>query len=129
MLNDALANTMSKILNAEKVGKDKVMLKPFSKTIKKVLDIMKEQGYVGEYKEIEDGKGNILELNLLGQVNKCGAIKPRFTVQKDGFEKFERRYLPAKDFGIIIVSTPQGMMTHQEAVEKKIGGSILAYCY
>ena len=60
---------------------------------------------------------------------KCGAIKPNFSVKKDGFEKFEKRYLPAKDFGVLIVSTSQGIMTHVEAKEKKLGGKLIAYVY
>ena len=45
------------------------------------------------------------------------------------FEKFERRYLPAKDLGILFVSTPKGIMTHYDAKAKKLGGKLLAYCY
>ena len=50
-------------------------------------------------------------------------------MKKDGFEKFERRYLPAKGFGILIVSTSIGMMTNEEAKIKMIGGKLLAYVY
>jgi len=50
-------------------------------------------------------------------------------VQKGNYEKFEKRYLPAKDFGMIIVSTNQGIMTHIEAKEKGLGGRLLAYVY
>ena len=49
--------------------------------------------------------------------------------KKADFEKFERRYLPAKDMGILIVSTPAGIMTHVEAKKKGLGGRLLAYCY
>jgi small subunit ribosomal protein S8 len=45
------------------------------------------------------------------------------------FDKFEKRYLPARGFGIIIVSTNKGIMTLEEAKEKRIGGRLLAYCY
>ena len=48
---------------------------------------------------------------------------------KDEFEKFEKRYLPAKNFGILIVTTPEGIMTHNEAKERGIGGRLLAYMY
>ncbi|MBW2996894.1 30S ribosomal protein S8 [Candidatus Woesearchaeota archaeon] len=128
-LNDTLSNTMSKILNLEEVGKKDCEIKPVSKIIKKVLDILNEEGYIGKYEEIEDGKGNYIKLNLLGNINKCGAIKPRFAVSLEGYEKFEKRYLPAKGFGVLIVSTPQGMMTHHKAKEKKVGGRLIAYCY
>lgn len=129
MLNDPLSNAMSMILNAEKTGKTECIIKPMSKIIKKVLDIMNTNLYIGDFKEVEDGKGNFIHLNLIGRINKCGAIKPNYPVEMEGYEKFEKRYLPAKDFGIIIVSTPQGIMTHKEAKDKGIGGRLLAYCY
>jgi len=129
MLNDPLANTLSKIKNAENLGRSTCLIKPISKVIKNVLKIMQENYYIGEFKEKEDGKGNYIKINLLGKINKCGAIKPRYSVKKDEFEKFEKRYLLAKDFGILIVSTPRGIMTHTEAKQKNTGGRLLAYCY
>ena len=128
-MNDSLSNAMSKVLNFETVGKRECVIKPISSTIKKVLDILNAEGYLGKYEEVQDGRGNYLKLNLLGNINKCGSIKPRFAVSIDNYEKFEKRYLPAKDFGVLIVSTSQGIMTHYEAKEKKIGGRLIAYCY
>jgi len=129
MLNDPLANTLSKIKNAENLGRSACLIKPISTVIKNVLKIMQLNHYIGEYKEIEDGRGNYIKINLLGKINKCGSIKPRYSVKQDEFEKFEKRYLLAKDFGILIVSTPSGIMTHAEAKQKKTGGRLLAYCY
>ena len=99
------------------------------KVIKKVLEIMGRNNYVGEFKELEDGKGNYLAVNLLGNINKCGAIKPRFPLKTGRYEVFEKQFLPAQGFGILIVSTPQGIMTNNDAKEKGIGGKLLAYCY
>ena len=67
--------------------------------------------------------------DLEGNINKCGVIKPRHAVKKDEFEKFEKRYLPAKNFGILILTTPEGIMTHHDAKERGIGGRLLAYMY
>ena len=128
-LNDPLANTMSKIHCHETLGRKECELKPISKLIKEILKILNKEGYVGEYKEIDDRKGGFAILNLIGKINKCGAIKPRHAVSVDSFEKFEKRYLPAKNFGILLVSTPNGIMTHTGAKEKKIGGRLLVYCY
>ena len=105
MLNDPLANVLSYINNHEKLGRKEITVGNNSKVIRKVLDILNVHTYVGSYEEIDDGKGKLLNINLLGNVNKIGVIKPRFNVKKDDYEKFEKRYLPAKDFGIIIVST------------------------
>ena len=129
MLNDPLANVLSYINNHEKLGRKEIVVENNSKLIRKVLGILNVHNYVGEFKELEDGKGNLLQITLLGTVNKIGVIKPRFNVKKDDFEKFEKRYLPAKDFGVIIVSTSQGLMTHVEAKEKNLGGRLVCYCY
>ncbi len=128
-LNDPLANALSLILIDEGLGRNVSKIKPSSNMIKKVLDVMKTNKYVGDFEEIKDGKGDIIKLNLLGNINKCGVIKPRYSVKKDEFEKFEGRYLLARGMGILIVSTPLGIMTHNEAKEKNIGGKLLAYCY
>lgn len=129
MFNDPLAAALSKIMNAERVGKREVLIKPASKLLKEVLNILNEHNYVGSFEEIDDEKGGVLKVNILGNVNKCGAIKPRFSSKHNNFEKWEKRYLPAKDFGLLIVSTPQGIMAHNLAKEKKTGGKLLAYCY
>lgn len=129
MLNDPLANMMSLIFNNEMIGRQECLIKPSSKIIKELLKVMKENGYVGDFKEIEDSRGNYVKLVLTGSINKCGVIKPRYSVKNKDFEKFEKRYLPAKDIGILFVSTPSGIMTHYGAKSKKIGGRLLAYCY
>ena len=129
MLNDPLANVLAVINNAEERGMKQCSIKPASKLIGRVLDILNERKFIGTYAITEDGRGNIIQINLIGAINKCGAIKPRFAVGKESFEKFEKRYLPAKDFGVLIISTAQGVMTHPEAKAKGLGGKLIAYCY
>ena len=128
-LNDPLAACLSKIMNAERVSKTECLIKPVSSVIKKVLEIMNENRYIGEIKEIKESRGNHFKVNLIQKINNCCVIKPRFSVKKDAFEKYEQRYLPAKDFGIILISTPQGIMTHKEAKKKHVGGRLLAFIY
>ncbi len=129
MLNDPLANMMSAILNSELTGKSGCLVSPVSKVIKDMLKVMKEKGYLGDFKEVNDGRGNYIQISLIGNINKCGIIKPRYSVKSNEFEKFERRYLPAKDLGILFVSTPNGILTHYDAKSKKTGGRLLAYCF
>ena len=129
MLNDTLANLMSMILNNELIGKSECLIKPVSKVVKELLKVMKKDGYIGDFKVIEDSRGNYIKLTLVGNINKCGVIKPRYSVKNKDFEKFEKRYLPAKDVGILFISTPKGIMDHYDAKSKKIGGRLLAYCY
>ena len=129
MLNDPLANMMSMIIRAEEKGKSEILVKPVSKVIKEVIKLMHDHGYVGKSEEVVDSRGNYIKLKLNGSVNKCGVIKPRYSIKNIEFEKFESRYLPAKDFGILVVSTPNGIMTHTDAKSKKTGGKLIAYCY
>ena len=129
MQNDPLAACLAKLFNAERVGKKDVVVRPASKMIKTILSIMNDHRYLGSFEENVDDKGGWLKINLIGNINKCGVIKPRFSAKNTAYEKWEKRYLPAKDFGILIVSTPQGIMTHHHAKEKKLGGRLVAYCY
>lgn len=129
MLNDPLANVMSVILNNEEIGRSECIIKPSSKVIKEMLKVMKTYGYLADFKEIDDSRGNYLKLSLNGSINKCGVIKPRYSVRSNNIEKFENRYLPAKDLGLLFMSTPKGIMAHYEAKAKKLGGRLLAYCY
>jgi len=129
MMNDPLANVLSKSLKYEQLGRSKVELHPAGKLTKQVLMILQEKGYVGAFEEVTAGRGGVINLNLLGNVNACGVIKPRFSVQLVEYEKFEKRYLPAKGVGVLVVSTPKGVMAHEDAKAKGWGGRLIAYCY
>ncbi|MEM1997294.1 MAG: 30S ribosomal protein S8, partial [Candidatus Bathyarchaeia archaeon] len=54
---------------------------------------------------------------------------PRYSFKVKDIEKWEKNYLPARDIGILVVSTPEGVMSHLEARKKGIGGKLLAYIY
>jgi small subunit ribosomal protein S8 len=128
-LLDPLADAMSSIYNSELVGKPEVIVTPASSLIERVLQVMQINGYIGEFEKIDDGKAGRFRIQLMGRTNKCGVIKPRFPVKRDGFERFEKRFLPAYNYGILIVTTPEGVMTHKDAKSKGIGGRLLAYVF
>ena len=129
VMNDTLAMALGNILNAERVGKSQCTAKPISKVTKAVLEIMKAHHFIGEFTAVEDGKGGYIEITLIGGVNKCGAIKPRFAAKVNEYGKFEKRFLPSKDFGFLIVSTSKGIMIQNQAKEKNLGGKLLAFVY
>lgn len=124
-----MANVLSHIMTEDLKGKTKVIVKPSSNIIKKVLALLNERNYLGEIKPIDDGKGGKIEVSLLGAINKTGVIQPRHSVKLQDYKKFEKRYLPAFGFGFLIVTTNKGIMTHEEAIEKKLGGKLIAYVY
>ena len=90
---------------------------------------MQLNGYVGEFEFVDDGRSGKFRVQLLGRINRCGAVRPRLPVGANEFETCEKSFLPSRDIGVLIVSTPQGVISHREAKEKGIGGRILAFVY
>ncbi len=128
-LNDPLAGCLSTIMNSEMRNKHECIVSPASKLIGEVLKVMQRHGYIGEFEFIDDGRSGKFRIQLLGRINKCGVIKPRFPVKVKEIEFFEERYLPARDVGILILSTPHGVISHKDALQKHTGGRLLAYVY
>jgi small subunit ribosomal protein S8 len=126
---DTLSNGLTAIMNNELRNKRDCVISPASKLLGRVLRVLQLNGYIGEFEFIDDGRVGKFKVQLLGRVNKCGAIKPRHSVDAEGFENWEKAFLPARDVGILVVSTSLGVFSHREAKEKNIGGRLLAYVY
>jgi small subunit ribosomal protein S8 len=126
---DPLNDAFTSIYNAEMAGHYEVSVAPASKLLGRMLSIMQSMGYIGEFEKNEDGRGGGYRVELVGAINRCGVIKPRYSVKRADFEKWESRYLPAQDFGMLLVTTNQGVMHHYEAKEARIGGRLLAYVF
>jgi small subunit ribosomal protein S8 len=128
-MTDPLSDALSAVKNADKLGKLECTVEPASNTVGNVLGVLHDEGYVDGFEFIEDGKAGKFDVDLAGQINDCGTVKPRYSASKDEYEKWEKRYLPGRDFGSLIVTTSHGVMTHYEAREEGVGGQILAYVY
>jgi len=126
---DTLSNGLTAIMNNEMRNKPDCVVSPSSRLLGRVLRVMQLSGYIGEFEFIDDGRSGKFKIQLLGRINKCGAIKPRHSVQIGEFENWEKTFLPARDVGILVISTSQGVMPHREAKEKGIGGRLLAFVY
>ncbi len=129
MLQDPLNDAMAVIKNAELAGKGECLLRPASKLVGRVLQVMQDADYVTSYERIEDGRGGRFRVVLKGNINNCGVIKPRFAVRRTDLEKFEARYLPAQDFGLLILTTTQGVISQSRAKEMGVGGKLIAFVY
>ena len=123
---DIIADALNQIKNAKKAKKEKLVIRKSSKFLLKIFEIMEKEKYLESYKY--NLENNSVEV-ILGSVSECKAIKPRHYVKKDEILKYVKRYLPARDLGIIVLSTNKGVMTHEEAIEREIGGSLIAYFY
>jgi small subunit ribosomal protein S8 len=129
MLNDPLADTLSTIKNAEIAGKRSCNVAPASKLIGRVLKVMQENGYIESFEWVDNGKAGEFKIKLIGNINDCNVIKPRYALKHDEFEKWEYRYLPAENFGILLLSTTKGIISQYIAKKEKIGGRLIAYVY
>ncbi|MEM2902088.1 MAG: 30S ribosomal protein S8 [Candidatus Bathyarchaeia archaeon] len=126
---DPLSNALSTINNNETRHKRECVIWPASKLVGQVLRVMQKNGYIGEFEYVDDGRAGKFKVQLLGRINKCGAVKPRFSVKLKDMEQWEKRYLPASNIGLLILTTPRGVISHREAKETRLAGQLLAYVY
>jgi|TARA_Y100000310_G_scaffold167546_2_gene167365 small subunit ribosomal protein S8 len=126
MSQDTVADALNMIRNAKNARKNTVKIKRISNLLIEILKIMKQKGAIKKYKI--NSKDKSVEVSV-GDLVSCKAIKPRFNVDKTQIERYRRRYLPARDLGTMIITTNGGLITHEEAIEKGIGGSLIAYFY
>ena len=137
-----LADSLRSIINAEKAGKRQVLLRPTSKVVVKFLRVMQKHGkqkesthlfhhigYISEFEIVDDKRSGKIVVELNGRLNKCGVISPRYDLKIGDFEKFVYHILPSRQLGKVILTTTFGIMDHEEAKRKHIGGKVLGYFY
>ncbi|MFA5405997.1 MAG: 30S ribosomal protein S8 [Candidatus Nanoarchaeia archaeon] len=128
-MGDLISDGLSVIMNAERTNKKEVTIRRCSKLLINIVKIMKEHGLIGDYIVVDNNKGGLLTVKLINKINKVGSIRPRYPCKVDEIEGYEKVYLPASGFGIIIMSTPKGLITHYESKKNNTGGTLIAYCY
>ena len=89
---------------------------------------MQKNGYIGEFTVLDDHRNGKIVVELIGRINKCGVISPRFDVPLKDVEKWVVNVLPSRQFGHIVMTTTFGIMDHEEA-RRKTGGKILGFFY
>jgi small subunit ribosomal protein S8 len=125
---DHLADALNTIKTHEMVGQEVCTVRA-TKLIGEVLRVLKEHNYLLEYKLTENGRGGLYEVKLDGRINECGVIKPRMPVRKTDWARKEQQFIPGFGVGLLIVSTPNGIMTNADAEKGRVGGRLLAYVY
>ncbi|MGC9079199.1 MAG: 30S ribosomal protein S8 [Nanopusillaceae archaeon] len=122
---DIINDFLSHLTNSINVGKKEVVFNYYSKLLLNVLEKMKEKGYIESYEVV----GRNIKVKVSDSFNFAKAIKPRFPVSYRELEKYEKRYLPARGMGILLVSTSKGIKTNDECKKEKIGGVLVAVVY
>jgi len=126
MAQDVVSDGLCIMWNGKKAKRETVKINRISNLLIEVLKIMKQEGAVKKYKI--DSKDKSIEVTL-GDFRECKTVKPRFTCDVEQLDGYVRRYLPARGFGNLILSTNKGLLTHKEAEAEKIGGCLMAYFY
>ena len=132
MTNDIIADMLTRIRNANVMKYDDVEVLGSKMTVQ-IAKILKEEGYISDYKETVSKQGNKLKLTLKYANNKKEKVITGLKrISKPGL----RVYAKASDLprvlnglGIAIISTSEGVMTDKAAREKNLGGEVLAYIW
>jgi small subunit ribosomal protein S8 len=126
---DPLVNALNTIMNHEGRRKKECIITPASGLVGRVLRLIQQKGYIGEIEFIDDGRQGKFRVQLFGRINECQAVQPRYATKVKEMEKWEKRFLPSRDLGAVILSTPKGVIDHRQAKELNVGGVVIAYVY
>ncbi len=129
MRHDPLNDIINSIKNASRTGKRVIEAEPAARLIGRVLKVMQDYNYLKSFEVVDENRGGKFKIVLSDTINNCGVIKPRLPVKQLNLQRYESRYLPAQDFGILILTTTKGVMSHIEARKQGLGGKLLAYVY
>ena len=125
--NDSLSDMLARIKNAHQARKSFTSCFK-SKLNINVLSVLKEEGYIRDYKDIEVRKGiNSIQIDLK-YYNGIPVIKKINRISKPGirvYSKITDLSKPYGGLGISILSTPKGVMSDQQARKNNVGGEIL----
>lgn len=131
-MTDPIADYLTRLRNAIMAG-HRVLDIPASNMKKEMTKILKDKGYILNYKFEDDGvQGNIKIALKYHPKTKTPAIKGLKRISKPGLRKYvgaENLPRVLNGLGIAILSTSQGVITDKEARDKKIGGEVLCYVY
>lgn len=128
MRHDSLADAFCAIKNMEFIGRPECTVSE-SKLIEGVLEIIKKNGYIKDYKHVKGHRGGKYHIHLQGKINDCNVIRPNFSVKANEVIKWEKRFLPARETGILILTTSKGILDQREAIKQNTGGRLLGYVY
>jgi small subunit ribosomal protein S8 len=131
-MTDPIADFITRIRNAVRAN-HRIVQVPASNIKKEMTKILKEKGYILDYKFDNDDKQGLIKIALkYHPVTKMPAIRNLTRISKPGLRKYagiEKMPRVLNGLGIAILSTSKGIMTDKEAKQEKVGGEVLCYVY
>ncbi len=131
MVTDPIADMLTRIRNANEMRYVEVEV-PASKIKEEIARILKEEGYISDYKITKGDVQNTIVLNLKYGNKKERVITGLKRISKPGlrvYAKADEVPQVLNGLGIAIMSTSKGIMTGKHAKEQKLGGEVLAYIW
>ncbi|MDR1400712.1 MAG: 30S ribosomal protein S8 [Endomicrobium sp.] len=131
MVTDPISDMFTRIRNSNVKLHEKVDI-PLSKLKLEIAKILKKEGYISNFKNVEDGKQGILRIYLKYSSEGEMVLKGIERISKSslriyrGYEDIPR---VVNGLGVAIVSTSNGLMTDRQARRDKIGGEIMGYVW
>ncbi|MBI4019991.1 MAG: 30S ribosomal protein S8 [Candidatus Aenigmarchaeota archaeon] len=128
MKHDPLADAFAVLKNAESIGRKECVV-PATKVVKGMLKVIREKGYIAGFDFVEDGKGGFFKVKLAGRINNCNVIRPRFSVTTGEMIKWEKKFLPGENIGLLLMTTPKGITDQKDALKLNTGGKLLGFIF
>ncbi|OGS46643.1 MAG: 30S ribosomal protein S8 [Elusimicrobia bacterium RIFOXYD2_FULL_34_15] len=131
MITDPIADLICQIKNASTKSKEKVDI-PASNVKEEIAKILKEEGYISNYKRLDDKKQGILRIFLKYAQDKRSMITDIKRVSKPSiriYKKVDKLPRVLRGIGIAIISTSRGLMTDTKAREEHLGGEVVCYVW
>ena len=130
-MTDPVADMLTRIRNANNAFHEKVDI-PASKLKMEIVKILKKEGYIKNYKYIEDRKQGIIRVYLKYGDNKEKVITQLVRVSKPGLRVYSRANKIPKvlgGLGTAIISTSKGVLTDKESRKLNVGGEVICYVW
>jgi small subunit ribosomal protein S8 len=131
-MTDPIADFITRVRNAVRANHRVVQI-PASNMKKEMTKILKDKGYILDYKFEQDEKQGVIKIALkYHPVTKAPAIRNLTRISKPGLRKYagvEAMPRVLNGLGIAILSTSKGLMTDKEARKENVGGEVLCYVY
>jgi small subunit ribosomal protein S8 len=130
-VSDPIADMLTRVRNASRARHTEVIV-PASRTKREIARILVEEGFIADVREVRDGPGQVLHLELKYVDGKVPVVSGLKRISKPGLRVYARKTdIPRVlgGLGIVIVSTSKGIMTGSQARKAELGGEILAYVW
>ena len=130
-MTDPIADMLTRIRNANQMRYESVEI-PASKVKNDIARILKEEGFISDYKIKKNDVQDVIVLNLKYGQHKERVITGLKRISKPGLRVYAKTNEIPKvlnGLGIAIVSTSKGLMTDKEARKEQLGGEVLAYIW